>query len=373
MAKIAYLVTEGGYFLSHRLPVARAALRAGYEVIVLSRASNEDRLQIESYGFRLVPLRHMSRSQLGLLSQIKSLFEIIRIYRKERPNIVHHVAMKPVLLGSLAAVCTQIPKTINALAGLGFLFISKNPFVVLIRFFVLSLFFVLFRLKNNVLIIQNKDDYQFFGKFVPRKNLALIRGSGVDVHHFYPKKNAPPLPVTFILGARMLWDKGIGEAIDACRLLQQEGLQFSLILAGKLDPENPKAIDEKTLVAWEKEGLCTWAGHQIDMRSLLKKAHVGLLPSYREGLPKFLLDAGACGMPLITTDVPGCREVVIHHKTGLLVPKGDAVALAGAMKILITSKPLREKLGRAARKAVETNFSNEKVICETLKLYAPSK
>ena len=196
----------------------------------------------------------------------------------------------------------------------------------------------------------------------------MIRGSGVDTQVFRPHAEPDTVP-TFVLVARMLWDKGVGEFVDAARLLQQRGVRARCLLVGEADPENPAAIAREQLRRWHSEGHVEWWGHRNDMSEVLAGAHVACLPSYREGLPKTLLEAAACGLPLIATDVPGCREIAVHEETGLLVPPRDSLALAETMLRLASDAELRRRLGAAARQRVCDNFSTERITGETIALY----
>lgn len=367
--KLLYLVTEAGYFFSHRYPLAKAAQQQGYKVIVATVPGRyQNRLIAE--GFTVYPLRHMTRTGLNPFKQFLSLFEIYTLYRKEKPDVVHHVAMKPVLYGSIAARLAGVKKVVNALTGLGYLFISPHFKARFLRFLVWKGFHFLFQKRGWVLILQNKDDFTLFSQIVPSQNLALIRGSGVDINQFAPlKKKVSNKRLKITVVARMLWDKGIGEAIEAVKRLKEKGLDCELVLAGGIDAQNPSGISQCIIEKWVQQGFCTWLGNVEDIAGLYQKSDVALLPSYREGLPKSLLEAAACGLPIITTDVPGCREIVTPNKTGFLVPAKTVEPLAHALEKLFRDKELSHRLGAEGRKMVEKHFSLETVIQKTLKLY----
>lgn len=368
-SKLLYLVTEAGYFFSHRYPLAKAAQQQGYEVIVATVPGGYQQ-RLEAEGFTAYPLKHMTRAGLNPFKQLLSLFEIYTLYRKEKPDVVHHVAMKPVLYGSIAARLAGIKKAVNALTGLGYLFISPHFKARFLRFWVWRGFHVLFQKRGWVLILQNKDDFNLFSQIVPTKNLALIRGSGVDIDHFAPlEKKVSNKKLRITLVARMLWDKGIGEAIEATKLLKEKGLDFELVLAGGIDAQNPSGISRSVIGKWEQQGFCTWLGNVENIADLYQKSDIALLPSYREGLPKSLLEAAACGLPIITTDVPGCREVVVPHKTGFLVPLKSVEPLAEAMEKLLTQPSVRRKMGIGGRCLAISSFSEPLIIAETLDLY----
>jgi glycosyltransferase involved in cell wall biosynthesis len=218
-------------------------------------------------------------------------------------------------------------------------------------------------------IVQNPDDAELLKRAgVTESNLRMIRGVGVDTSAFLPSPE-PPEPICVVLATRILWDKGVGEFVEAARHLKQEGVKARFILVGNPDLDNPAAVPETTLHAWQKEEVVEWWGHREDMAAVFQMAHVVCLPSYREGLPKVLLEAAACGRPIVTTDVPGCREVVREGINGLLVPARDAQALSEALFSLIINPELRTQMGRRSREIVLKDFSSEKVIAQTLNLY----
>lgn len=368
MRRILYLVTTDAYFLSHRLPIAQAAKKAGFEVLVAATDTGHAKA-ITKAGFRFIPLKQLKRAGQNPFQDLKALFEIIHIYRDQKPHMVHHVALKPVLYGSLAAWFTRVPAKVNALTGLGYLFISKKWFVRAIRSLLMRLFRFLFTRPRSVLILQNKDDYKKFNAFVPKGKLALIRGSGVDTNFFVPPVEPPKnTPLKVALVARMLWDKGVGEALEAVKLLKGRGVDLELLLCGDPDLENPRSLDKKTLEEWDKEGLCRWLGHQKDISKLYQSIDVALLPSYREGLPKSLLEAAGCGLPIVTTDVPGCREVVEDGKNGFLTPL-DPEAIADALEKLIQDPKLRKRMRTHSRTLAVQEFSLERICGETLEVY----
>jgi glycosyltransferase involved in cell wall biosynthesis len=225
--------------------------------------------------------------------------------------------------------------------------------------------------KNSVTIVQNPDDLALLQKAgVPPARLRLIRGAGVDVAAFIPAPDSPPVPVTVMLVARMLWDKGVGEFVAAARHLHRRGVSARFVLVGAPDPGNPACIPEPTLRAWHGHDSIQYWGPRDDMPDVLHQAHIACLPSYYgEGLPKSLLEAAACGLPIVTTDAPGCREVVNDADNGLLVPIRDAEALAVALEKLIRDPELRRRMGQRSRERALAEFSQEQVIAETLQLY----
>jgi glycosyltransferase involved in cell wall biosynthesis len=366
--KILYFVTEDWYFCSHRLPLALAAYEAGYEVLVATRVNQHGDL-IRSHGLQLIPIV-LSRRSRNPLKELSVIWHLLRIYKKNKPDIVHHVALKPVLYGSIAAQLTGVPTVVNALAGLGFLFISKRLQALILRPLVETAFRLLLNRARSKVIFQNPDDMGLLvGRGVLAKERAiLIRGSGVDTKTFTytPEPMGTPL---VILASRMLWDKGVGEFVDAARLLKSQGLVARFALVGEGDPENPASISQNQLALWHDDGIIEWWGRQENMPEIISNAHIVCLPSYREGLPKVLIEAAACGRPIVATDVPGCREIVRHNENGLLVPAKDPQALAVALKRLLNDAELRESMGKRGRAMVEAEFSTEYVVEQTLQLY----
>jgi len=366
--KILFLVSEEWYFLSHRLCLARACRRRGWQVVVATRVA-DGRGVIEAEGLRVAPMS-IRRSGRNPFRELRTLCRIIAIYRRERPDLVHHVAAKPVIYGSIAARLAGRPVVINALAGMGYLFTSGTLSARLLRGPVRLLLRRCLRAERSWLILQNRDDAHDFvaGGLVAPERLTLIHGSGVDTDRFRPTPE-PEGGIVVALVARMLDDKGVREAVAAVRMLQARGADITLRLVGDPDSGNPTSIAPETLRRWQDEGVAEWLGHRTDIAEIWAGAHIALLPSYREGLPKALIEAAACGRPMIAADVPGCREIVRPGETGLLVPARDADALAGAIARLAADAGLRRRMGDAARADVERLYSEERIVAETLALY----
>ena len=366
--KLLYFITEDWYFCSHRLPLALAAQEAGYDVAVVTRI-NEHGEAIRRAGIRIIPF-NLSRQSMNPLSEMAVLARLAVIYRKERPNLVHHVAMKPVLYGSLAARISGVPYVVNALAGMGYVFSSDQPMARLLRPAIGKAFRALLNSGRSRLILQNKDDCAMFirKRFINEDRIRLIRGSGVDTAVFSPTPEPAGISLV-MLTSRMLWDKGIKEFVEAARQLKTRGVEARFVLVGDSDPHNPSAIPNEQLTAWQEEGVIEWWGRRDDMPAVLAQAHIVCLPSYREGLPKVLLEAASCGRPIIATDTPGCREVVRNGENGLLVPVRSTVELSDAIQSLIENPELRQKMGARGREIVVSEFAVVKVVSETLTVY----
>lgn len=366
--KLLFLVTEDWYFCSHRLPPARAAQAAGYDIIVATRVGARG-ADISAEGFKLVPIDLQRRSR-NPFRELAAIAQIVKIYLRERPDVVHHVALKPVLYGSFAAYLVRGPAVVNALAGMGFLFSSSSRLASVLRVVVSQFFRILLNGGRNLLILQNPDDEAMLvnGGLVAAKRVRLIRGSGVDVRRFSPTPETQTTPVV-MLPSRMLWDKGVGEFVEAACLLRARGATARFVLVGNGDPDNPASISEDQLKAWHDSGVVESWGHCGDMPATLAQAHIVCLPSYREGLPKVLLEAAACGRPLIATDAPGCREIVRHGENGLLVPLRDAASLANAIEHLLGDADLRRAMGQRGRNRAVSEFSETMVAQQTLAVY----
>ncbi len=364
--RLLYLVSEDWYFVGHRIDLAKAALEAGYAVAVATRVG-EHRDTILDAGIELLPLG-LKRSGRNPITELGSVREIARAYRAFKPHIVHHVALKPVLYGALAARLTRVPAVVNALTGLGYAFSSEDAKARLIRP-ILERGYAM-ALRGSHVILQNSGDLALLATrgIVSEAQCTVVPGAGVRLNEFSPAPEADGEPLV-ILPARMLRDKGVIEFVAAARILKNEGVSARFVLVGSPDPENPASIDAAQLRAWIAEGSVEWWGWQADMVRIYRAAHIVCLPSYREGLPKTLIEAAACGRPVVTTDVPGCRDAIIPDETGLLVPARDAKQLAGAIAQLIKSPTLRQAMGRKARTLAENMFSIERIAAETIAIY----
>jgi glycosyltransferase involved in cell wall biosynthesis len=367
--KILYLVTEDWFFWSHRLPIARAALQSGYEVIVATRVGNYAQ-RIHEEGFRLVPL-HLIRESYSPVNELRAILQLRQIYSCERPDIVHHVALKPILYGSIAALGRGQLHVINAFTGLGYLVGSFSLKAKLLRLPILKALTFLLNRRNHRVLVQNQDDKQLLATKckTPLSKIVVIRGSGVDVDCFglSPEPAGEPL---VLLASRMLWIKGIRQFVEAAKLLHSKGVTARFVLVGDTDPNSPSCIPRQQLIDWHSSGEVEWWGHQQDMSRIFKQANLVCLPSHGgEGVPKVLIEAAASGRAIVTTDVPGCREVVRHGVNGLLVPPRNTAALVEAIERLITNSPRRLQMAARGREIVTSEFTQEHVVQQTLSLY----
>lgn len=366
--RLLYLVTEDWYFCSHRLPLGIAARERGFDVTVATRVQRHAE-SIRAAGLKLVPLQ-WSRHGHNPFQELSALREILHVYRRERPDIVHHVAIKPVLYGSIAALITGTPAVINAIAGFGYLESSSDLRARLLRRVVGTGYHLLLDRPNSRLIVQNPDDRSALveRKIIDASRVALIRGSGVDVTRFTPAPEPGGTPLV-VLPARLLRDKGVIEFVEAARTLHGQSVTARFVLVGEPDPQHPAAISRADLERWQADGVVESWGWREDMVEVFQRCHLVCLPSYREGLPKALLEAAACGRAIVTCDVPGCREVVRDGDNGLLVPARDAASLAVALKRLLQDHALRQRMARRGRERAVEEFSVERVVADTLNVY----
>jgi len=367
-SKIVYFITEDWFFCSHFLGRAKAALQAGYEVVVVARESTHGKI-IRDQGLTFIPFQ-ISRRGLNPFRELMAILRLIMIYRRERPTVVHHIALKPIMYGTIAAYFSGCRKIINAPVGLGFVFSSGSWKARFLRPFAHLGFKVLLNPCGSRVIFENQDDIRDFvaAKIVRPEDALLIRGAGVDTQEFpvVPEPGGSPV---VILVSRMLWDKGIGEYVEAAQILKTRGRVVRMLLVGAPDDQNPASISAKTLDDWNASGLVECLGHRSDIPNLLAQSHIVCLPSYREGLPKSLLEGLAAGRPLVATDVPGCREAVQDGVNGFLVPAKDALSLADALEKLILSSELRQRMATASRNLALTEFSSLRIETETLAVY----
>jgi glycosyltransferase involved in cell wall biosynthesis len=357
------------YFLSHRLALAKALIEAGCDVTVAAPEERNLGDAIRAEGIRFIPLK-MDRGYRSFRREIQSIRQLVAVYRRERPDVVHQVTIKPVIYGSIAARWTGIKGVINAIAGLGYTFAGGGLIGAIRRGVVTQAYRAAFGGQRMSVIFQNPEDRDLFVSqgIVPARNTILIRGSGVNVRTFKPSDEPSGIPV-ILLASRLLWDKGVGELVEATRIMRRTGLRFRTVLVGIPDEQNPRSIPEHVLLRWKEEGIVEWWGHRTDMANVFRAASIVALPSYHEGLPRVLLEAAAAGRPLVATDIPGCREIVRHGHNGFLVPTRDPVTLADSLATLLGDRDMRMRMGQASRAMVVSDLSDEQVIEQTMEVY----
>ncbi|HEX7388904.1 MAG TPA: glycosyltransferase family 4 protein [Acidiphilium sp.] len=362
---LVYLIGEDWFFASHFLARARAAREAGWRVSVLTHVG-EAAAALRADGFTVIGVDFV-RARLNPVGEGRLLASIVRHYREVRPDLVHHVALKPILLGSVAARLAGVRAVVNAPVGQGFVFSSNSAKARLLRPFVRAGLRATLGARGAFAVFENGEDRaEMIGSgAVAEARAVLIPGAGVDLTQFRPHQPAAG-PVRVVLGARMLRAKGVMEFIAAARMLKERGVDAEFILAGAPDPGNPASLTEAELRA--AQGV-NWIGRCDDMAGLFASAHIACLPSYREGLPKFLLEAMAACLPCVATDVVGCRDAVADGETGLLVAPRNAGALAVALDRLIGDPALRSRLGAEGRARAEEKFSDPVICARTLEVY----
>lgn len=365
--RLLFVVNVDWFFLSHRLPIALAARDAGYEVH-LATALTGPAEAIESHGITLHPL-NIDRRSAGPWNAWVLWRDLARLFRRLRPDVLHLVTIKPVLLGGLAARETGVPKVIAAISGLGFIFTARGALARLRGLMVAGLYRIALRRPGVRVIFQNGDDQAMLQRHagIADEQVVRIRGSGLDVAA-WPVRPQPSGPPVVLMAARLLIDKGVREFVEAAqRLKGHQGVRF--VLVGDPDPGNPTSIAQAQLDQWVASGAVEWWGHRSDMAEVLANAHIVVLPSYREGLPKVLIEAAASGRAVVTTDVPGCRDAIETDSTGLLVPARDGQALAEAVRGLLDDPARCAAMGQAGRKLAEQAFDVSGVIARHLALY----
>ncbi|MGV3632917.1 MAG: glycosyltransferase family 4 protein [Pseudorhodoplanes sp.] len=364
--RLLFLVTEDWYFLMHRLPMAFAAQRAGYDVHVACRVVRKG-ADIAAHGFTLHPL-DWRRGSLNPLHVASIVRQVRALYRRVRPDIAHHVALQPVVIGSLAAIGLPL-RRVNAFAGLGFVFVSRSLRARAMRPLMIALLRSVLNDEKSVVVVENSDDRAALAAIgVEKDRLHLVSGSGVDIDKMRPLPE-PAGEVTAAFVGRLLDDKGVRPLVAAFDLVRGHGQKLRLLIAGEPDPANPASISQAEIDRWKAKSGIEMLGHVEGIQRVWEAAHIAVLPSRREGLPVGLLEAAAFGRPIVATDVPGCREIARHGVNAFVVPPDDPSALAGALAVLARDADLRRKFGAAGRCMVENEFSSTRVGDQIVALY----
>lgn len=366
--RLLFIVNVDWFFVSHRLPIALAAQKAGYDIHLACNFTDQADY-LRSLGFTLHQL-DLSRSGTGLLSEMTAFSGIFNMLRVVRPDVVHLVTIKPVVYGGIASRLLNIRQRVASISGLGYLFIATGLRASILRKAVSLLYRFALRTPDTKVIFQNPDDRQLLISqgIIEPEQAVMIRGSGVDLSRYQVMPLPEGAPVVMLV-ARLLIDKGVLEFIEAARTLRQSLPDVRMVLVGDTDDGNPKSVNSADIADWVAQGIVEHWGYQQDINATMAKANIVVLPSYREGLPKSLIEAAACGRAVITTDVPGCRDAITPGETGVLVPVKNAAALADAIKSMVEQSAVCEKLGVAGRQLAESAFDIKAVIDTHLKLY----
>lgn len=368
--KFFIVINDDGFFLSHFLAIGQRALKNNYAVSVFAIDSGR-RKEIESLGFDFIPLP-TSRDSLNPFKEFKVLLLLFKCYRKYKPDIIQHFTIKPVLYGSLVTKVLKLNCVVNYFTGMGYLFSNANKYNKLTHQIMLKLFKFIFSKPDLLFIFENKDDLNLVSSAatIKKEQCFIVNGAGVDLGSYVFSSEQKIAKLRVLLPARMLWDKGVAEFVQAAQILYTKyNKTVEFILAGKVDLGNKACISETQLKKWNQQGFVKWIGFQNNMVQTLKESHIIVLPSYREGLPKALIEACAVGRPIVTTDVPGCRETVENGLNGFLVPVKTVEPLARAIEKLILDEQLRVQMGLAGRRIAEQKFALNKVVTQVFDIY----
>lgn len=362
------VVNDAAFFLSHRAAIALEARNAGFDVQIATMpgAAVEEIIQL-GFVHHVLPL---TRSGRNAFSELRVLFSLWRLLWKVRPTILHLVTIKPILYGGIAARLAPVHAVVAAVSGLGFVFVSRGRKAWILRNIAQFLYRLACGKGRMCVIFQNMDDRNAFIKrnILSEKKATIIRGSGVDLAAYSMRPEEAGMPIV-CMAARLLKDKGVAEFVAAADILRQQGIVARFQLVGDVDPGNPSSFSEEEINRWHDMGKVELLGHRKDMPLLLSRAHIVVLPSYREGLPKVLIEAAACGRAVVTTDVPGCRDAIEENVTGILVPPRNAKAVAEAVRKLVLDPEMRMRMGRAGRLLAEREFAIEKIVSQHMDIY----
>ena len=366
--KIVYIVNVDWFFISHRLPIALEALTQGHEVHIFAKDTGR-MTYLESLGLKVHPI-NLERGSVNPAQTLKLLFDLKNKLKKIQPDVVHLVTIKPVLIGGLASILAKVPAIVYAISGLGFIFTNTMLKAKILRLGIIPLYRLALSAKNKTVIVQNLDDLRILRQYVsiPESQTVLIPGSGVDLQQF----DVQPLPLInkiVLMACRLLADKGVYEFHQSVLLLKEKYSNVRFVLVGGVDPDNPASLTEQELNEWVTNNDLEWWGHQTNMSKVLSQATIVVLPSYREGMPKVLLEAQALGRPIVTTDVPGCREAIENNKTGFLVKVKEKQSLANAIEKLINNDDLCLEFSQNARVLAEQKFDIKQVVKTHMNIY----
>jgi glycosyltransferase involved in cell wall biosynthesis len=358
--KLFYVVAKAEYFLSHRLELANFVKNNGCKVAVASTVFGNKLKGIKNFE---VPFK---RGSINIFCELRSLWILCKIIHFYKPDLIHNVALKPVLYGGFLARIFQIP-SVNSINGFGYIFTSNQMKAKILKPLISLFLRIILNHSKATIIVQNQDDFADCEKLLPKSCVKLVPGSGVNTDCFYPHASKFEAPITFVLVARMLWSKGIQEYVSAAEKVKQQYPDTQFLLVGEPDLENPESITHDVLNSWHNQGVVEWLGHQSDVKSIYDVAHVAVLPSYREGMPKALLEAMSCGLPIITTDTRGCRDLFCDN--GYLVPVKNTDELSKVMIDFISNPHLHENMRANSLQAVTHIYETKKINQQIFEIY----
>ena len=366
--KILFISNVDWFFISHRLPIGLEAISKGYEVHLISKFT-EHKSELLKYGFILHPVE-IHRTQKNIFNLIKNFIIILKVIKKVKPNLIHAVTIKPVIFGGIASrIFNDIP-FVASISGLGYVFVSKGKVVRIIKKIIKIVYKYSFSNKFLKVIFQNKDDKKIIQRFCSLKNKdsIIINGSGIDLNIYKPSEENH-LSNKILFASRLLKSKGIFEFVESAKEFKGENVDF--IIAGKLDKDNPDCVPIDLIRNWESNGIINYVGYRKDMYRLICQSRIVILPSYYgEGLPKILIEAAACGVPVITTDHPGCRDAIIPEITGLLVPIKNSKSLTNAIKRLLENNNLCSMMGKSGRDMALNRYDINHVVHTHMNIYS---
>lgn len=365
--KILYICNVDWFFVSHRLPVGLSAIADGYEVHLASKFTGVENQLIEN-GFKVHSL-DIDRN-FNLVKTIKSFFQIIFLIKVIKPEVVHAITIKPIIFGGIACRFFSNVGFVASLSGLGYIFISSDLKALVTKFIVKFVYKFIFAKEKLKIICQNLDDLNVIQRIckLNKGKFFLIKGSGVDLDYYKPIKKLG-ISYKILFASRLLKSKGLLEFIEAAKDLSTKNVRF--LVAGILDKDNPDCVPLEKIKYWESLGIIDFCGYIKNMKDLICESNMVVLPSYYgEGLPKILIEAAACGKPVITSDHQGCRDAIIPDKTGILVPIKNSKALTKAVNKLLNSPELCEEMGKAGRKLAISKFDIQDVISKHLEIYS---
>ncbi len=366
--KILFLSNLDSFFISHRLEVGKSMLKEGYDVHIATEFTKYKN-KLSKMGFKTHHI-NFNRNSLNLIKSIKPLLQIFLLYKNLNPNLVHHISLKPMVFGGFATLFTPIKSVVASVTGLGSIYLGNGIGFKIKKIIINLILFILFLKKNLRVIVQNYSDYKYLVNKTKIKKfkLVIIKGSGIDLKRFKYSKIKVKNPF-ILMASRLIADKGIYEYIFSIKHLKKSGFKGKFFLVGDIDFENPSAIKYSELNLWKKEKIINYHKHTNKIQNYIKKSSIVVLPSYREGFPKILLEAAACGRPVITTKVPGCKDAIINGKTGILIPPKNYIELAKAIKFLSTDKKRLKLMSRNSRKYAEQNFNVRNVVSKHIQIY----
>jgi len=371
---LLFVVNELYFFFSHRKAVAKVAMDSGFEVHVAAPVDHVwapegfSYTAIEDLGFTVHPIP-MSRRGTNPFQDFFTLISLLRLYRRVRPDLVHHLTIKPIIYGGIAARLTGVPGVVSAVTGLGQIFVAYGFGAALLRRLVVELYRIALGHRNGRVIVQNKIDGDVLNGLLGGGRIELIRGSGASLTDFPAQEPAHGTPIV-ILPARLLWEKGVGEFAEAAKRLKKQGVEARFALVGDTQPSNPRSVPQEQIESWVAEGHIEWWGRRNDMASVFAECEIVCLPStYGEGVPKVLIEAAASARTIVSTDVPGCLEIARHEENALIVPQNDIDALTKTLRRALGSRDMCRRFGKRGREIAVAEFDERQVAARTLDIY----